>query len=90
MDPLAAISSIIGSVLGGGSNAIIAILILLVGVFALVIRHLLGEIQNHRAQVVSANERYLKLLEEYHKSNTVVTSALHDLQIVLIEIRAKL
>ncbi|NJO59841.1 MAG: hypothetical protein HC836_16530 [Richelia sp. RM2_1_2] len=90
MDPTAAIGALVTSVLSGGSNAIIAIMLFVIGASVLVVRYLVLEIKDQRSQIHETNERYLRLLQAYHDSNNTVTSALNDLRIVLIEIRAKL
>lgn len=82
--------SLLSYVLAGGSNAIIAILLLIIlsGIFA--VRYLLKELQRSRDETITANERYLKLLETYHDSNYTVTEALNGVKMVLVEIKAKL
>lgn len=90
MDPTSALGTLITSILSGGSNALIAILLFILVAIVLAVKYLVGEIKNQRTQIIESNERYLRLLHAYHDSNTTVTNSLNDLKMVLIEIKAKL
>lgn len=83
-------SALINSILSGGSSAIIALLlIILVGAF-FVIKYLLAQVKDRDEKITKADERYLRLIQDYYTSNSTVTDALNGVKMVLIEIRSKL
>lgn len=90
MDPTSGFGTLISSILSGGSNAIIALMLLIIlgGVF--IIKYLLTQIKYRDDRLALADERYLKLIQDHHTSNATVTGALNDVKMVLIEIRSKL
>ena len=91
MDPTGTgFGALIGSVLSGGSNAVIALLLFILIAAFFIIRYLLSELKRSNEDVSQANSRYLKLLETYHNSSADVTEALNGVKMVLIEIKSKL
>lgn len=84
------ILSLFEYVLAGGSNAIVALLLVIILIAIFAIRYLMNELKRSRSELSNANDRYLKLLETYHDSNSTVTAALNGVKMVLIEIKAKL
>lgn len=91
MDPTGTgFGALIASVLAGGSNAVIALMLFIIIAAVFVIKYLFGQLKNRDDQLVQANDRYMKLLQTYHESNGTVTEALNGVKMVLIEIKAKL
>ena len=91
MDPTGTgIGALITTVLAGGSTAVIALLLFIILSAVFVIKYLLGQLKNRDDQLNTANERYLKLIETNHNSNSMVTGALNDVKMVLVEIKSKL
>lgn len=91
MDPTGnSILSLFEYILAGGVNAIVALLLFIILISLFIIRYLMNELKRSRSDLSNANERYLKLLETYHDSNSTVTEALNGVKMVLIEIKAKL
>lgn len=91
MDPTGTgIGALISSVLAGGSTAIIALLLFIIIGAVFVIRYLLGQLRLRDEKITKADDRYLKLIQEYHASNSTVANSLNDVKMVLIEIKSKL
>ena len=83
-------SALINSILSGGSSAIIALLlIILIGAF-FVIKYLLKQVKDRDDKLSTADDRYLRLIQDYYTSNSTVTEALNGVKMVLIEIKAKM
>lgn len=76
-------SGIIGAIMGGGPEAMIAILVVFVVLLLLDRRRLLAEIKQKDAKVE-------KIVDEYYKGNLTLTEALTSLKLVLFEIKGKL
>lgn len=74
---------LISSLLGGGPNAIVAIM--LIAIVALVI-----ERKRLLADIKTKEERIEKIVEDYYKGNMTLTEALNSLRMVLYEIKSKI
>lgn len=74
---------LIGALLSGGPQAIIAILLLFITVLILERRRLLQSIDKK-------DERIDKIVDEYHKGNMTLSEALNGLKLVLYEVKSKL
>lgn len=85
-----ALAKIVESILAGGPNAVIAILVLFLFVTLLVIRALHASNKEKEQALREKEERTEKLLENYYEANKTITEALNSVQIALIEIKSKL
>jgi hypothetical protein len=77
------IEKLIGALLGGGPQAIIAILLLFITILILERRRLLKEMEKK-------DERINGIVDDYHKGNMTLAEALHSLKLVLYEVKAKI
>jgi hypothetical protein len=76
------LSIIIGQILHGGPQ-IIALLILIIGLFLYDRRRLTKEI-------AKKDERLNKIVDEYYKGNITLSESLNAIRLVLFEIKTKL
>jgi hypothetical protein len=77
------VEKMLGYLMGGGPQAIIAILLVIVAVLVMERRRLL-------ADITRKDEKIEKIIDDYYKGNLTLTDALTSLKIVLYEIRSKL
>jgi hypothetical protein len=77
------IEKLIGALLGGGPQAIIAILLLFITVLILDRRRLVKEIEKK-------DDRIDKIVDDYHKGNLTLSETLGSLKIVLYEIKSRI
>lgn len=82
--------ALISAILSGGSNAIIALMLLILIGNILIIRYLYKEVKQKDEDLKKGNERYLELLDTYHDSSKEVADALTVLRLALIEIKSKI
>jgi hypothetical protein len=74
---------LIGALLGGGPQAMIAILCLIIGLLILDRRRILKEVERK-------DEKIERIVDDYYTGNKTLGEALTSLKLVLIEIRSKL
>lgn len=77
------IEKLISALLGGGPQAIIAILLIFIGLLVLERRRLLNDIQRK-------DDKIEKIVDDYYKGNLTLSEALNSLKIVLFEIKSKI
>lgn len=81
MDSL--IEKLVGALLGGGPQAIIAILLLAITWLVMERRRLIKEIERK-------DDRIDKIVDDYHKGNMSLAEALNSLKLVLYEVKTKI
>lgn len=77
------ITDLINVLLGGGPQAIIAILVLVIVLLVLDRRRLLADIHRKDAKID-------QIIDDYYKGNLTLSEALNSLKIVLYEIKSKI
>jgi hypothetical protein len=77
------VTSLIGVLVGGGPNAIIAILVLIIALLLMERRRLLHEITRK-------DDKVEKIVDDYYRGNLTLTEALNSLKTVLYEVRSRL
>jgi hypothetical protein len=81
MDTL--IEKFFGAILGGGPQAIIAVLIIFILILWFERKRLLAEIEKK-------DDKIDRIIEDYTKGNVTLSEALNSLKFVLFEIKGKL
>lgn len=74
---------LIGALLGGGPQAIIAILIFIIALLILDRKRILKEVERK-------DEKIERIVDDYYTGNKTLGEALTSLKLVLIEIRSRL
>jgi hypothetical protein len=77
------IEKLVGALLGGGPQAIIAILLLVITWLVVERRRLIKEIERK-------DDRIDKIVDDYHKGNMSLAEALNSLKLVLYEVKSKI
>jgi len=87
---LEVLSNLIGNVIAGGPEAIVAILVLSLIATLIILRLTYSSLKAKEQLLDKKTERNEKLLDNYYEANTKVTEALNSVQIALVEIKSKL
>lgn len=74
---------LLGALLGGGPQAIIAILLLFITLLIMDRRRILKEVERK-------DEKIEKIVDDYYSGNKTLTEALTSLKLVLFEIKARI
>jgi hypothetical protein len=77
------ISKLVEVMLGGGPQAFVAILVLIVALLLLERRRLIADIQKK-------DEKIEKIIDDYYKGNLSLTEALTHLKLVLYEVKGRI
>lgn len=77
------IEKLIGALLGGGPQAIIAILLLMITLLILDRRRILKEVERK-------DEKIEKIVDDYYSGNKTLTESLTSLRMVLLEIKSRI
>lgn len=84
------VKSVFEAVLGGGSDAIIAILLLFLFASLWVMRFMYKTLRHKDTIIEQKVERNETLISNYYEANKTVSEALNSIHIALIEIKSKL
>lgn len=77
------VEKLLGAALGGGPQAVIAILMLIITLLIFDRRRLVKEVQRK-------DEKIERIVDDYYKGNLTLTEALNSLKMVLYEIKGRL
>lgn len=77
------IEKLVGALLGGGPQAIIAILLLVITWLVVERRRLIKEIERK-------DDRIDKIVDDYHKGNMSLAEALNGLKLILYDVKARI